>query len=377
MRLHPSLCTLLLIALAAAGADAQPADTYPLETDVSCEAANDQPRVPYVNKLTPEQEKRAVALYKRAIIITAHDHCHLAQDFADAAAAGITVRTIKPLTDGYYRKGADRIPIEEPVAGWEQRGRAMLALMHKHAADSHGKVRIIRKLKDIEETKRAGGQGVILSFEGGRPLGGKLENVAVFYQLGLRELQLHWAVPSPLKTADSGLSSFGEDVIREANRVGLVLDISHMPARNFLPALAASRDPVVISHCAVTFTAKSERQSTDNLDDETIRRIAANGGVIALHFLEGYVKARHGTDHPTIEDLVDEMVHIKKVAGIDWIGLGPDYSPMKGWRWIEGAEGYRGMPNVVREMVRQGFTDEEIEKVLGRNLMRVYRKVWK
>jgi len=58
------------------------------------------------------------------------------------------------------------------------------------------------------------------------------------------------------------------------------------------------------------------------------------------------------------------------------VGLGPDYSPMKGWRWIEGAESYAGMPNVVHEMVRRGYTDEEIEKVLGRNLMRVYQNVW-
>jgi membrane dipeptidase len=178
-----------------------------------------------------------------------------------------------------------------------------------------------------------------------------------------------------LKTPDGGLSAFGEDVIREANRVGLLIDISHMPARNFLRALEVSRQPVVISHCAITFTAKAEKPSTDRLDDETLRRIASNGGVIALHFLEGYVQPRHG-EHASIEDLVDEMDHIKKVAGIDCVALGPDYSPVKGWRWIEGAESFAGMPNVVRELVRRGYTDEEIEKVLGRNLMRLYQRVW-
>ena len=354
----------------------RPADTFPLEAGISCEAANDQTRTPYRGKLTPEQEKRALSIYRRAIILTAHDHCHDPQHFLDAAKAGITIRTIKPLTDGYYRKGPERFPIDEPVAGWEARGRAMLAQLHKQVAQSGGKVRIIRTVQDIIAAKRDGAQGVILSFEGGRPLSGKLENVAMFHALGLRELQLHWAVPSPLRAADGGLTPFGQDVIREANRIGLVVDLSHMPERNFLSALKIATRPVVISHCAVTFTPKVERPSTDRLDDETIRRIAANGGVMALHFLEGYVQPRHDTEHATIEDLVDEMDHIKKVAGIDWVGLGPDYSTMKGWRWIEGAESYAGMPNVVREMVRRGYPDEEIGKVLGRNLMRVYNKVW-
>ena len=368
----------VLLPLTVAVANAPPsADTFPLEAGISCEAANDQPRTPYVNRLTPEQERRALELYRRAIIITTHDHCHDPQDYLDAARAGITARTIKPLTDGYYRRGPERFPIEEPVVGWEARGRAMLTLMEKQAAESRGKIRIVRSVADIEKIKRDGAQGVILSFEGGRPLGGKLENVAMFQQLGLRELQLHWAVPSPLKSADGGLNEFGKDVIREANRVGLLIDISHMPERNFLPALETTRRPVVISHCAITFTAKTERPNTDRLDDETIRRIAANRGVISLHFLEGYVQPQRGKEHAGVEDLVDEMDHIKKVAGIDWIGLGPDYSPMKGWRWIEGAESYAGMPNVVREMVRRGYTGEETEKVLGRNLMRLYGEVWK
>jgi membrane dipeptidase len=372
-----ALWSILLPVTVAVANDPPAADTFPLEAGISCEAANDQPRTPYINRLTPEQESRALALYRRAVIITTHDHCHNPHDYLDAAKAGITARTIKPLTDGYYRRGPARFPIEEPLVGWDARGRAMLALMNKQAEESHGKIRIIRSVADIEKIKRDGAQGVILSFEGGRPLTGKLENVAMFHQLGLRELQLHWAVPSPLKTADGGLSEFGKDVIREANRVGLLVDISHMPERNFVSALETTRRPVVISHCAITFTPKTERPNTDRLDDETIRRIAANRGIISLHFLEGYVQPRRGKQHASVEDLVDEIDHIKKVAGIDWIALGPDYSPMKGWRWIEGAESYAGMPNVVRELVSRGYTNEEIEKVLGRNLIRLYTEVWK
>ena len=95
-----------------------------------------------------------------------------------------------------------------------------------------------------------------------------------------------------------------------------------------------------------------------------------------MHFMNGYIHPRHGTEFATVEDLVDHIDHIRQVAGIDYVGLGPDYSPMKEFRWVEGAERFAGMPNVAREMVRRGYSATEIRKVLGLNLMRVYRKVW-
>lgn len=355
-----------------------PADTFPIETDVSCEAASGQPAATWSISLPPAEERRAQAVYRRSIIITAHDHCWTPADFADQRRAGITARVIKPLTDGYYRKGANRFPIENAVDGWFERGKAALAALDRHVRESRGRVAIVRTVADLERVKRKGQAGVILSFEGGRPLGGRLASLEVFYGMGLRELQLHWAASTPLKNADGTLSPFAEDVIREMDRLGIVLDISHMPEVNYRRALEIVRHPVVISHAAVAFESHSPRGgSIDVLDDETIRRIAANGGVICLHFYEGYIHPRHGTKYPTVEDLVDHMDRIRQVSGVDSIGLGPDYSPMQGWRWVEGAERMEGMINVVRVMVRRGYTDEEIEKVLGRNLMRVYSQVWK
>jgi len=327
--------------------------------------------------LTPSQENHALALYRGSIVITAHDHCWTPADFVDQQRSGVTVRVVKPLTDGYYRKGAERFPIAAEVAGWEERGKATMAILHDRAASSHGKIRIVRTVDDIRQVKRHQAAGIILSFEGGRPLAAKLENLETYYRLGLRELQLHWAISSPLKAKDGRLTPFAEDVIREMDRLGIVLDISHMPERTFSRALEVTRNPVVISHCAVSFAEHNKTPNTDGLDDKTIERIAAKKGVICLHFFEGYIHPRHGAQHPTVEDLVDHMDRIKQVAGIDYIGLGPDYSPMKGWRWIEGAETFAGMPNVVREMVRRGYTDEEIRKVLGGNLMRLYKTVWR
>jgi membrane dipeptidase len=354
-----------------------PANTFPLETDLSCAQASDQPPNDFRVTLTPAQEARELDLYRRSIVITAHDHCWTPRDFIDQAKAGVTARVIKPLTDGYYRKGAERFPIEAEVAGWQERGVATMAILQNRAAASRGRIRIIRTVKDIRDVKLHHSAGMILSFEGGLPLAAKLENLRMYYGMGLRELQLHWAISSPLKAADGGLTPFAESVIHEMDRLGIVLDISHMPERTFARALEITRNPVVVSHCAAAFTEHSKAPGTDALDDQTIRKIAARGGVICLHFLEGYIHPRHGAAHATVEDLVDHMDRIRQVAGIDYIGMGPDYSPMKGWRWVEGAENFAGMPNVVREMVRRGYTDEEVRKVLGGNLMRLYAAVWR
>jgi membrane dipeptidase len=377
LRLIPFL-SLICLGECCFGQDNPPsADTYPILTSVSCAVANDQPRSDFRVKLRPAQEKRALKLYKRAIIITAHDHCVLPDDFRDQQRSGITVRVVKPITDGYYREGAARFPIQAERAGWEARSHKALALMHETIANSQGQVVIIQSVQDILRVKREHKSGVILSFEGARPLQGKLENVVTYHQLGLRELQLFWGVPNPLKDAKGQLNAFGEDVVREMDRVGVVLDIGHMPEASFLRALAATKNPFVTSHCMVAFCERNTSYvGADSLDDRTIRLIAAHGGVMCVHFLgEPFIQAHHGT-HPNVQDLVDHIDHIRDVAGIDYIGLGPDYSPMKGWRWIEGAERMEGMPNVVREMVRRGYTDSQIEKVLGLNLMRVYRQVW-
>lgn len=354
-----------------------PADSFPIRPNLSCAAALDPPPLPFHVPLSPEEEERAVAVYKSSIVITTHDHCYHPDDYRDMERSGITVRTIKVTVDGHYRWGGTRFPIESEVVGWEERGKSGIALLNQDATLSGGKLLIIRGVEDIYRAKSEGKLGIIISFEGGRPLAGKLKNLETFYHLGLRELQLFWAVPSPLKKADGGLSPFGEDVIREMHRLGVVLDLSHMPEHAYTRALEITGHPVVISHCSVAFEERSARPNTDHLDDVTIRKIADNGGVIALHFYEGYIHSRRGKKYPSVEDLVDHMDHIRQVAGVDFIGLGPDFSPMKGWRWVEGAETMEGMPNVVREMVRRGYRDDEIRKVLGLNLMRVYKKVWK
>jgi len=352
-----------------------PADTLPLRPDMPCSAVA-QPRPDgYRVALTPAQEKRADNLYQKSIVITAHDHCFHPDDFRDQEAGGVTVRTIKLTTDGIYWEDAKRFPIESEVMGWEKRGRNAFGLLQEQISKSQGKIVLVKSVSDIYRVKREGKLGVIASFEGGRPLEGKLENVGKFHRLGLRDLQIFWAVPSPLRTPDNMLTPFGLQVIGDMNRRGIVVDLSHLSAAAFAQAMAATSKPIVVSHCGVAGVTGSKSSGTDGLGDDTIRAIAANGGSVCLHFYSGYIPARHGPNS-TVEDLVDHVDYIRRLVGIDYVSLGTDYFPEKGAAWIQGAENTRGMSNVAREMVRRGFTDEEIQKVLGLNLIRVYQKVW-
>jgi membrane dipeptidase len=352
------------------------ADVLPLEPELACSDAADQPSSGYSVMLTPEQESRSRDLYRDSLVITAHDHCFHARDFEDMRRAGITVRTIKPIVDGIYWHDAKRYRIDSEIEGWEQRGTNALRILDRQIAARQGETIGIRSVDDIYRAKRENKLGVIYSFEGARALAGKIENLRKFHDLGLRELQLFWSVPSPLKNPNGTLSDFGLQVIREMNRLGILVDLSHMGNAAFEQAIAASSKPVVISHCGMASVSGKPPRGSDDVSDDNIRRIAQNKGVLCVHFYEGYIRPHHGP-HATVEDIVDHIDYVRKLVGIDYAALGVDYFPERGWRWAEGAEHMEYMPNVLREMVRRGFTDGEIRKVLGENLIRVYREVWK
>jgi membrane dipeptidase len=351
------------------------ADRLPVQPDMPCSAVVTPE--PYTVPLSDAQENRAQAVYKKSIVITAHDHCFHPDDFRDQERAGITVRTIKLTTDGIYWQDAARHKIESEVDGWMERGQMAIEILRKNMAAAGGKAVVVRSVDDIRRAKQQGQQGVIISFEGGRPLQGKLENLKNFYEKGLRDMQLFWAVSSPLKTRDNRFSDFGLQVIQEMNRLGIVADFSHLRAPAFDQAISTTRDPIVVSHCAVKAVSGADASGgTDHLNDDTIRAIAKNGGVICLHFYQGYIRP-HRSTRSSVEDLADHADYIRQLVGIDHVALGVDFFPEKGAPWIRGAEQMGGMINVARELVRRGYTDAEIEKVLGGNLMRVYERVWK
>jgi len=344
----------------------------------------------YKVALSPEQEKRAMEVYRRSLVILAHSHCVEPWDFEEMHRAGITAVILKADTDGVNMVNGTRA-YNRADEDWVPRATRSLRRIQQMADKPDSKIMIVSTVEDLRRAKREGKVGVILSFEGAKPLVGKLDNVKYYYNLGVRELQLWWAVPNELKTPDGRqFSHFGEEVIREMNRLGIVIDLSHMSGQAFGRAIELSQAPVIISHCSVgaLYDPPKKRayedsqkdlpySGTDQLNDATIRAIAKNGGTICVHFVTpDYIKARHETKKATVVDLVDHMAYIRDLVGIEYVSLGADYFPERGWQWVEGVGRMSLLANVAREMVRRGFTNEEIAKVLGGNLVRVFEKAW-
>lgn len=338
----------------------------------------------YKVPLSPEQERRAIAVYRRSFVILAHVHCVEPWDFEEMHKAGITAVIVKVDDDGInILNGTKRFPIP---AGedWLARGTREVRRIQALAARPNSRILIARTVDDIHRAKLEGKVAVILSFEGARPLAGKLENLRHYYDLGLRELQLWWAVPNELKSADNTrFSPFGEEVIREMNRLGIVIDLSHITGKAFEEAIEISRKPLIVSHCAVGEVYKRSAPDapfggTDHVNDATIRAIARNRGSICVHFVTpDYIRARHGIAKATVVDLVDHIVYVRDLVGAEYVSLGADYFPEVGWKWVDGAGQMSLLPNVAREMVRRGFSDGDIAGVLGGNLVRVFRENWR
>lgn len=359
-------------------------DDYNFRHPPSIPCGEENVDLSYQVPLPPHLEERALRLYRESPVILAHTHCVEPWDFEEMLDAGITAVVVKVDVDGINIVNGKRT--EAAPDDWFARGTRAMRRMLEMAAQPDSKIRIVRAVEELDHARRENKVGVILSFEGGRPLVGKLENLKYFCDLGMREMQLWWAVPNELKTQDgTRLTPFGEEVIREMNRLGILIDLSHITSQAFAQAMEASTQPVVISHCAVgslyeepvTESGEVPYSGTDLLNDATIRAMATNGGLICLHFVTpDYIRARHGTSKATVEDLVDHAVYIRDLVGIDYLALGPDYFPEGGWQFVEGAGRMKLLPNVVREMVRRDFTDQEIEKFLGLNLLRIYEEVW-
>jgi membrane dipeptidase len=277
------------------------------------------------------------------------------------------------------------------------------------------KVEIAWDADVIERCKREGKLAAILGCQNSRFLGTELANVEMFARLGLRVVQLtynerNFAADGCLEPADAGVSFFGRQLIRELNERGLVLDLAHCGVRSSLEAIEASREPVLITHAGIKALVDTPR----SISDEQIRAIARSGGVVGVTSYAPF-NWRGGPERPHIQDLLDAIEHTVGVAGIDHVGIGTDhvvepggypqavrdhaasqygpYDPanlersrklfgevMAGISRDDQLEGFAGMqdlPRVTQGLLDRGFSEEDVQKVLGGNFLRVFRQVWR
>jgi membrane dipeptidase len=233
----------------------------------------------------------------------------------------------------------------------------------------------------IEEAHQQGKIAALIGIEGGHAIEDSLDKLREFYGRGVRYMTLthtntnNWADSSgDINDAGvkhhNGLTDFGKDVVREMNRLGMMVDISHVADKTFYDALAVSRAPLIASHSSCRALASAPR----NMTDQMITELAKRGGVVQVNFYCNFLTDEK-PPHATLDDVVKHIDHIRKIAGIDAIGIGSDFD---GIDCVPvGLEDVSKFPNLTRALLEKGYSAEDIRKIYGGNLLRVMKAVEK
>lgn len=271
--------------------------------------------------------------------------------------------------------------------------------------------------EDIRRAKKTGKICALMGIEGGHAIEDSLSALREFYRLGVRYMTLthnntnDWADAHHDTPRNNGLSDFGKDVVREMNRLGMLVDISHVSEKTMSDVLDVSTAPVIASHSG----ARAVANHTRNVPDDILKRIAKNGGVVMVNFYPSFLDERTNAEEnerstrlkpqlaalkeqykndreayneaerkllaanpiymPSYTRIVDHIDHIKQIAGIDHVGIGSDFD---GVPFLPaGMHGMEDLPLVTYEMLRRGYSEEDIRKVLGENFLRAFAQAEK
>ena len=248
-------------------------------------------------------------------------------------------------------------------------------IMNKHPS----KFRLVKSPEEI--TNEKGVMQVVYGMENGAPIESKLSNIKVFSDMGINYITLAHSKSNHISDSSydsnknwGGLSPFGRKVVAEMNKQGVMIDISHVSDAAFYEVLRLTKTPVIASHSSLRhFVPGFER----NVSDDMLRELAKNEGVIQICFGSEFIaeKKKYPNLVVTVKDVADHIDRVKKLVGIDHVGIGSDYD---GWRnFPVGLEDTSTYPNLIKELLNRNYTKEEIEKIFGGNLLRVWREVKK
>ena len=322
-------------------------------------------------------------------------------DFARLAAGGVGAQ----FWSVYVPSPA---PGTDPAASVTQ-ALEQIDIVHRMVARYPDKLALALTVDDIERAMKQGKIASLIGMEGGHSINSSLATLRMMHRLGARymtlthSLNVPWADSATDTPALDGLNAFGEDVVREMNRLGMLVDLSHVSPATMADAIRVSSAPVIFSH-------SSSRAVTDvprNVPDDILKLLPKNGGIIMVTFVPGFISSKvadHSrretaerarltalpgstpdsvtraldawrTANPapraTLSEVADHIEHIRKVAGIDHLGLGGDFDGIT--TVVQGLEDVSTYPALVAELLRRGFSDDDIRKIAGRNILRVMR----
>jgi membrane dipeptidase len=372
--------------------------------------------------IDPKVSQRIDRLLKRTPLIDGHNDLPwaLREDFGskvEGLESGTNTRT-PPLMTDMARLRAGRVGgqfwsvyISGTILG-DEAIRTTLEQVDtaRRIIDSYpDTLRFARSADEMEAAHRAGRVGSMLGIEGGRQIGGSMAALRRFHDLGVRYMTLthnqttEWADAGTDEARHNGLSPFGLEVVKEMNRLGMLVDLSHVSPATMRAAIAASKAPVIFSHSSAGGVVPHPR----NVPDDVLRLIPANGGVVMVTWVPGFIsqrvwdwsanrsgeearlKAIHRASQATVDaklkewdarnprpgtsvtDVADHIDHVARVAGHDHVGIGGDldgipYTPT-------GLEGVEAYPRLFAELIRRGWSDANLAKLAGANVLRALR----
>jgi membrane dipeptidase len=256
----------------------------------------------------------------------------------------------------------------------------------EEAPRSEGMISLVKMKSDLPDQVRPGNISFILHFEGGMALRGSIHQLRNFYRLGLRSMQPVWNFRNELgdgvweNRTKGGLTNFGVEVIKEMNRLGMVVDLAHMNREGFFQALDVAQAPLIVSHANSCGMLDSPR----NLADDQIKAIAEQGGLVGILALPERVAKKDAA----LEDLLKHMDYMIKVAGVEHLALGMDFVKYDGPRTLKDRhhplqkdpllknfEEIEDLPNLIDGLQRHGYKEDEIALILGGNYLRVLKTI--
>ena len=224
---------------------------------------------------------------------------------------------------------------------------------------------------DVERVFGGGRIASIMGMEGGHAIENSLGALRAFYDLGVRYMTLthngtlDWADAANDEHRHGGLTEFGREVVREMNRMGMLVDLSHTSPETMNDALDVAEAPVIWSHA----DARGVRDHPRNVPDQVLRRLPDNGGVVMVTFVPSFLTEN---DEATLGDVADHIEHVVELAGIQHVGIGGDFDGISSTP--VGLEDVSTYPALFLELARRGWTEDELEMLAGENLLRAWRE---
>jgi membrane dipeptidase len=371
----------------------------------------------------PRDEKlwqKALAIHRRAIVIDSHNDVTTPMTNDDYDLAGAPPFPYRTSIERMKQGGLTAEFFSLYVRPWyvahggaARRTLDMIDSVYRAAERHPNDLVMATTAADIRRAKKQKKIAALMGIEGGHAIENSLATLREFHRLGVRYMTLTWNNTNDWADAGrgekkhQGLSDFGKEVVREMNRLGMLVDVSHVSDDTMSDALDVSTAPIIASHSSARALSNVPR----NIPDDLLRRIAKNGGVVQVNFYSVFVDTATVTPqnearnrqlkaqqdaldekykndperlaeegdkldaaHPLpplpISKLIDHIDHIVKVAGIDHVGIGADFDGAVDMP--EGAQDVSMLPNITYELLKRGYSEPDIRKILGENFLRVF-----